>query len=79
MTLNIFIVYVLVVIYKKWKRLEIDQFNLLKLGLLFLQINIISFVAVFGNNTGRHFYILIPLVIFQLIKELNPIVKLTNQ
>ena len=79
MTLNIFIVYVLVVIYKKWKRLEIDQFNLLKLGLLFLQINIISFVAVFGNNTGRYFYILIPLVIFQLIKELNPIVKLTNQ
>lgn len=76
MTLNIFIVYILVVIYKKWKGFEIDKFNLLKLALLFLQINIISFAAVFGNNTGRYFYILIPLVIFQLIKEVNPIVKL---
>lgn len=76
MTLNIFIIYLLIVLYKKWKKFEIDSFNLVKLLLLFLQINVISFAAVFGNNTGRYFYILIPLVIFQLIKELSPIVNL---
>lgn len=76
MTMNVFIVYIFVVIYKKWKNLEIDSFNLLKLVLLFLQINVISFAAVFGNNTGRYFYILIPFVIFQLIKEVKPIVQI---
>ena len=73
MTLNLFILYILVVIYKKIKNIEIDKFNLLKLVLLFAQINIISFAAVFGNNTGRYFYILIPLVIFQLVKEIKPL------
>jgi hypothetical protein len=79
MTLNIFIIYLLIVFYKKWKKLEIDQFNLLKLILLFLQINIISFVAVFGNNTGRYFYILIPLIIFQLMKELKTVISFKIQ
>lgn len=69
MTINVFILYLLVVAYKKYKKLEIDKFYLLKLTLLFLQINFISFAAVFGNNTGRYFYILIPIVIFALVKE----------
>lgn len=73
MTLNLFIIYLVIVSYKKIKKTEIDKFGLIKLLLLFLQINLISFAAVFGNNTGRYFYILIPLVIFQLIKETEPL------
>lgn len=76
-TLNVFILYLLVVCYKLFKKLELDKFNLLKLILLFLQINTISFAAVFGNNTGRYFYILIPLVIFQLVKEARPLIRTT--
>ena len=75
MTLNIFIVYLLIVAYKKIKKLEIDKFSLIKIILLFLQINIISFAAVFGNNTGRYFYILVPLVIFYMAKEALPLLK----
>lgn len=74
LTLNLFIIYLLIVVYKKMKKMEIDTFGLLKLFLLFLQINFISFAAVFGNNTGRYFYILIPIVIFQLVKETKPLV-----
>jgi hypothetical protein len=71
MTLNIFIIYMLVIVYKKYKRLPINGYELIKLLLLFLQINIISFAAVFGNNTGRYFYILIPMVIYYLILEVK--------
>jgi hypothetical protein len=73
MTLNIFILYILLVVYKKINKLQIDRFNFWKLIFLFLQINVISFVAAFGNNTGRYFYILVPIVIFQLAKEVKPI------
>lgn len=69
MTLNITVLYVLVVAYKKYKKLAIDKHGFLVIILLFLQINIISFAAVFGNNTGRYFFILVPIVIYQLIKE----------
>ncbi len=69
MTLNIFIIYLIVVAYKKLKKLPIDTFSFLKLLILFIQINIISFAAVLGNNTGRYFYILIPMVIFYLTQE----------
>jgi hypothetical protein len=69
MTLNIFILYVLVVAYKRYKKMPINGFEFVKILLLFVQINLISFAAVFGNNTGRYFYILVPLVIFQLIIE----------
>ncbi len=78
MTMNVFIIYVLLVFYKKRKKLKIDTFNLAKLLLLFLQINVISFAAVFGNNTGRYFYILVPLVIFQLMKEIKPLLTLKS-
>ncbi len=71
MTMNIFILYVFVLIYKKYKAYTIDLFGLVKLLALFIQINVISFAAVFGNNTGRYFYILVPFVIFQLIKEIH--------
>ncbi len=79
MTLNIFLVYLALIIYKKYKKMKIDNFNLIKLVLLFLQINVISFAAVFGNNTGRYFYILIPIYIFQLAKESQPLLKETEE
>lgn len=75
MTLNVFILYLFIVFYKKMIKMKADNFELVKLLLLFVQINVISFAAVFGNNTGRYFYILIPLIIYQLIKEVEPLVS----
>jgi hypothetical protein len=79
MTMNLFILYFLIIAYKKYKKMNIDAFDALKLFLLFVQINLISFAAVFGNNTGRYFYILVPLVIFCLVKEAKPLLKLNEQ
>jgi len=78
MTLNVFILYLVIVTYKKIKHQKIDTFSLVKLLLLFLQINVISFAAVFGNNTGRYFYILVPLVIVFLIREVEPLLREEN-
>lgn len=75
MTINIFLIYIALILYKKWRRLPFDDFAFLKIILLFIQINIISFAAVFGNNTGRYFYILVPMVIFYLVVELKPLVR----
>lgn len=71
MTMNISLVYVAVIVYKKIKGLKFDTFAFMKMVLLFVQIAIISFAAVFGNNMGRYFYMLIPIVIFYLMEELN--------
>lgn len=70
-TLNIAILYVLIIAYKKYKKMRYDGFALAKIAILFLQINIISFAAVFGNNTGRYFYMLVPMIIYYLITELS--------
>ena len=78
MTLNLFILYFLIIAYKKYKKMSFDSFEALKLFLLFLQINLISFAAVFGNNTGRYFYILVPLIIFYLVKEVKPLFRLNE-
>lgn len=75
MTTNIFVLYLLLILYKKGKSLTIDKLAFWKLLLLFVQINVISFAAVFGNNTGRYFYILVPMVIFYLALEINPLLN----
>jgi hypothetical protein len=70
MTLNIFLIYLGVITFKWIRSIPIiDKIGFYKIIALFIQINIISFAAVFGNNTGRYFYILVPMVIFYLIKE----------
>ena len=75
LTLNVFILYLLVIFYKKMKNYPIDAFNLLKVILLFLQINLVTFAGGFGNNAGRIFYFVVPLIIFYLIKEVSPLIK----
>jgi hypothetical protein len=69
MTLNLFIIYVGLILYKKMTTVSFDKVRFWTIIALFSEINIISFAAVFGNNTGRYFYILVPLVIYQLIIE----------
>lgn len=71
MTLNIFIIYILIVAYKRYKNLSYEKFEFLKISLLFAQLIIIAFLLALGNNSGRYFYILTPLFIVQIVNELK--------
>ncbi len=71
MTLNIFIIYLAVVTYKWSRSLSIHRFELLKMVLLFLQVNLLSYAWALGTNVGRYFYIIVPVVIVSLVKEIN--------
>lgn len=71
MTMNLFFIYLAVVFYKRFKGLETDKYNLLIVFLIFLQLTIICLAAGHGNNMGRYFYLIVPYVIFQLIKEVK--------
>jgi hypothetical protein len=73
MTLNIFFIYLAVVIYKKTKRLGFDKTAVIKIVALFLQVVVLAFILALGNNTGRYFYIITPLIIVALIKEISPL------
>jgi hypothetical protein len=68
---NILFLYFVLVAYKKVKGLGFSRNHFIITVALFVQINIISVVAVLGNNTGRYFYIATPLIIYYLIRELS--------
>lgn len=71
MTMNICLVYFLVIFYKRYKRLEVNRHELLKINLLILQVLVLSFLLALGNNAGRYFYLLIPIVILNLMDEIR--------
>jgi hypothetical protein len=75
MTLNIFIIYLAVVLYKKSRGLSIHRHNLVKITLLFLQVLLLSISGGHGTNAGRYFYIIVPVVIFFLVKEVASAIK----
>ena len=69
MTLNIFILYLFIIFYKWKNNMKFNSGAFVKFMLLFVQLIVVSFAAVLGNNAGRYFYILIPFVIFELAGE----------
>lgn len=73
LSLNVFIIYFMVIIYKRKNNLIFDKLTVFKLALLFIQVIILGF-AVLGNNAGRCFYMLMPFIIFELAKEIKPII-----
>lgn len=75
LTLNIFLLYVFIISFKRHKKMRINLKALVKILLLLLQIVVISFAAALGNNTGRYFYMMSPFVIFYLAQECKPLFK----
>lgn len=71
LTLNIFFLYLVLMVYKWWHKLAVDRFAFIKVMLLFLQVNVVSISGGHGNNVGRYFYLLVPMVIFYLIREMS--------
>lgn len=71
MTMNVFFIYVIIVIYKKCIKLNINKFEFNKSLFLLGQIIILTFLLSLGNNAGRYFYMLIPMIIVNIIEELK--------
>ena len=72
--LNLFFIYLVVLILLKKRGIPIEQQAFRVLCILFLEVNLISIAGGHGNNVGRYFYLAIPLVIFATIKEVKKLV-----
>jgi hypothetical protein len=75
LTMNLVFVYLGVVLWKRFNRHPVNGFELLKISLLFVQVNLLSFAGVLGNNNGRYFYMVVPLIIVLIIREVAPILQ----
>ena len=71
MTMNVLVLYVAVIIYKICRGLAFNKDNLIKTSLLFIQILLLTFLLALGNNAGRYYYMLTPLIIMYLIEEIR--------
>lgn len=69
LTLNLFLIYLGMVAYKKYRAFPLNKNGLIKIMLLLAQIILISFAALLGTNTGRYFFIASPLLLFYLASE----------
>lgn len=72
MTMNIYLIYIFILMYKKWKGMPINSHLLYITLLLLAEITILSFAATFGTNNGRYFYLNIPYFLYLMMLELKP-------
>jgi hypothetical protein len=81
MTLNLFLIYIGLIIYKKVCQLDCNSWIFTTILLLFAQILLLTFFLGLGNNSGRYFYILSPYIIINIFNELKTMrmTPLTNE
>ncbi len=72
MTMNVYLIYIFILVYKKIKGLEINTHHLLITLLLLAEITILSYAATFGTNNGRYFYLNIPYFLYLMMLEIKP-------
>jgi hypothetical protein len=75
LTMNIAVIYLGILVWKKLKVLSIDGHQLLHVSLQFVMVNIGSIAGGHGNNNGRYFYLVVPLLIVYCLKEIGPILS----
>ncbi len=75
---NIMFLYLLIYFYKRYQNNPVNNQHFWIVVALFVQINLISILAVLGNNTGRYFYIATPVIIHYLMVELNGMKQFTK-
>jgi hypothetical protein len=66
---NLLWLYVALVVYKTWSGIAFNKRFLTIVLVLFVQVIFMSIAAGFGNNTGRIFYFVVPLVVYYLLME----------
>jgi hypothetical protein len=72
MTLNIYLIYIGILMYKKWKGMPINTHYLLITLLLLAEITVLSYAATFGTNNGRYFYMNMPYFLYLMMLEMKP-------
>ncbi|MBL7838215.1 MAG: hypothetical protein JNM67_11920 [Bacteroidetes bacterium] len=75
MTMNVYLIYIFILVYKKIKGLSINKHHLITTLLMLAQITFLSFVMTFGTNNGRYFYLNIPYFLYLMHLELKPFYK----
>lgn len=75
---NILFLYFAVIGYKFVKRIKTDRIALLVILMLFFEIVGMSVIVGLGNNTGRYFYMVVPIIIVQIVTEALPLIGIQN-
>lgn len=75
MTMNIYFIYILLLIYKRYNGLSINKHYFYTSVLILLQITALSF-ATFGNNNGRYFCLNTPLILYYILYEISSFIQL---
>lgn len=69
MTMNIYLVYIFLLIYKRKRGMSIDTHHLLITLLMLAEITMLSYAATFGTNNGRYFFMNIPYFLYLIMLE----------
>jgi hypothetical protein len=77
MTMNIFFIYLLILLYKKVKKMEFNQYYLWMTMLMFIQITVLSIATTSGNNNGRYFYFATPFFLYLILLETKDLFTIT--
>lgn len=72
MTMNLYLIYLGILAYKKWNGMAINSHHLLITLVLLAEITVLSFAATFGTNNGRYFYLNMPYFLYLMMLELKP-------
>lgn len=72
MTMNIYLIYIFLLIYKKRKGMSINRHHLIITLLVLAEITVLSYAATFGTNNGRYFYLNIPYFLYLIMLEIKP-------
>lgn len=75
MTMNVYLIYIFLLIYKKMKGMTINTHYLIITLLMLAEITFLSFVMTFGTNNGRYFYMNIPFFLYLMMMEIKPFYK----
>jgi hypothetical protein len=75
MTMNIYLIYLLILAYKFKNGFIINKHYLFISLALLIEITLLSFAATFGNNNGRYFYLNTPLILYFMVLELTPLLQ----
>jgi hypothetical protein len=72
---NLLFLYFGVLLYKRYRKADVNRFHLLVILMLIAEIGAIGLLVRLGNNTGRCFYMVTPILIFYLASELKPLLS----
>jgi hypothetical protein len=71
---NLVFIYLGILIVKRVRHRTINTSNLILTLLLFIQANVINFLAFLGNNGGRCYYMIMPLIMYFAALEAEPLI-----